>query len=221
MLYSVNDSSAEVTEQENPTVSMDGQGIMYVKLPGFLGTDGAQQYADTVVAYVKENQEQINGVIIDLQDNTGGNLGPMLAALSPFLPDGQLLAFRIMGKDHPVTLSNGSVIGGGYNITVDPVKVLNIPIAIVQNERTASSGEAVLLAFRGLDYVQTFGEASAGYCSCNTVFYLYDGAMMQLTIGSDVARTGEVFCEEPIMPDMESEIPIESARQWISDPSSR
>lgn len=209
------ETDAASAEQEIPTVTMDEQGIMYVKLPGFLGTDGAQQYADTVVGYVKENPERIKGVIVDLRDNTGGNLGPMVAALSPFLPDGELLSFRIMGSDRPVVLSEGTVTGGGSNLTVEAVKVSEVPVAILQNEWTASSGEAALLAFRGLDYAKTFGEPTAGYCSCNMTYSLYDGAIMQLTVGSNVARTGQEFCEDPIVPDVESETPQESAKEWI------
>lgn len=73
-LFSAGDQKVEATEQEMPTVSVDEQGILYVKLPGFVGVEGAQQYADTVVTYVKKNQDRIKGVIVDLQGNTGGNL---------------------------------------------------------------------------------------------------------------------------------------------------
>ena len=140
----------------------------------------------------------------------------MLGAMSPFLPDGQLLSFRIRDYEQAVKLSEGTVTGGGSNMKVTPVKVTSIPIAILQNEWTASSAEAVLLAFRGLENVQTFGKPSAGYCSCNTVFYLYNGAMLQLTVGSNVARTGEEFCENPIAPDIDTETPMKYARDWIA-----
>ncbi|MBQ8822234.1 MAG: hypothetical protein IJZ82_06290 [Lachnospiraceae bacterium] len=215
VLLTVNAQDALIAEQENPTVSLDADGILYVKLPAFAGTEGAREYADKVVDFVEENEEEIKGVIIDLQDNTGGNLGPMLAAVSPFLPEGQLLSFRIKEKDQPVALSDGSVTGGGSNMLVDEVEIDKVPVAILQNEWTASSGEAVLLAFRGLDYAKTFGSSTAGYCSCNTVHYLYDGAMMQLTVGSNVARTGEEFCEVPILPEVETETPLEAAKKWI------
>ncbi len=214
-LLTGNDGGELVSGQDNPRVNIDADGILYVKLPGFVGTNGAQKYADTVIDFVEENEDEIRGVIIDLQDNTGGNLGPMLAAVSPFLPEGELLSFRIKDKMQPVKLSDGSVTGGGSNMTVDEEQIVNVPVAILQNEWTASSGEATLLAFRGLKYAKTFGKASAGYCSCNTVYYLYDGTTMQLTIGSNVARTGEEFCEDPIAPDVETETPLEVAEKWI------
>lgn len=45
----------------------------------------------------------------------------------------------------------------------------NLPIAILTDEWTASSGEAVLLAFRGMENVRTFGAANAGYAGVNMV----------------------------------------------------
>jgi C-terminal processing protease CtpA/Prc len=74
-------------------------------------------------------------------------------------------------------------------------------VAILTNEWTASSGEALLICFRGLEKVRVFGSPTAGYASANTPFPLPDGSKLVLTIGCDVARTGEEFCDDPIAPD--------------------
>lgn len=37
-----------------------------------------------------------------------------------------------------------------------------------------------------------------------------------LTTGCDVARTGEVFCDDPIEPDVLTEKPLEDALEWIT-----
>ena len=39
--------------------------------------------------------------------------------------------------------------------------------------------------------------------------------MLILNIGEDVARTDEVFCDDPIAPDVVSETPLEDAIKWI------
>lgn len=62
-----------------------------------------------------------------------------------------------------------------------------------------------------------FGTPTAGYVSGNTPIKLYDGASLVLTIGTDIARTGEVFCEDPVAPDFETETPLEDAIKWIYD----
>ena len=64
--------------------------------------------------------------------------------------------------------------------------------------------------------VRSFGSPTAGYASTNTIFRLYDGTQIVLTVGADVAlRTGEVFCEEPIPPDVLTDSPEQEAAAWI------
>ncbi|WP_316328050.1 S41 family peptidase [Corynebacterium kefirresidentii] len=71
----------------------------------------------------------------------------------------------------------------------------------------ASSAEATLLTFRGLDNVRTFGEPTAGYASANVVLDYPDGRSLMLTAAKDKACTGEEFAEDPIAPDTpESEL---------------
>ena len=36
-----------------------------------------------------------------------------------------------------------------------------------------------------------------------------------ITTASDMARTGEVFCDDPIEPDVTTESPLEDAAVWI------
>lgn len=80
---------------------------------------------------------------------------------------------------------------------------------------TGSSGEATLLTFRGLDNVRTFGAPTAGYASANKPFDMPDGSELILTTGCDVARTGEVFCDDPIAPDVPTHTPMEDALAWL------
>ena len=54
---------------------------------------------------------------------------------------------------------------------------------------------------------------------CSVTIFLYicnsKRTMLILNIGEDVARTGEVFCDDPIAPDVVSETPLEDAIKWI------
>lgn len=206
----------EAPEPLMPTCMLDEAGIMHITVPATnLGV--ASSYYQNTVAFMEQNKDNIKAAIVDLRDNTGGDMGPMVAAVAPLLPDGTLLSFHTPAWDYttPVTLTEGKVEGGGSAAQVGTLKLTDIPIAILQNERTASSGEAVLLAFRGLPRTQSFGAPTAGYCSANSMRQLYDGATILLTTGTDVARTGEEFCEDPIAPDVASENPLEDARTWL------
>ena len=94
---------------------------------------------------------------------------------------------------------------------------INCPVALLTDDWTGSSGEAVLICFRGLTNTRTFGSPTAGYCSCNQPFALYGGSQLVLTIGEDIARTGEAFCDDPIAPDVLTETPFEDALEWLKD----
>ena len=95
-------------------------------------------------------------------------------------------------------------------------KPIDCPVALLTDEWTGSSGEAVLICFRGLANARTFGMHTAGYCSCNQIYALPGGSQLVLTIGEDIARTGEAFCDDPIEPDVTTEMPFEEALEWIN-----
>ena len=199
-----------------PTVELKENGVIYIILPQFSGTtDEGSEYAAKVYDVLREHQGDARAVIVDIRGNHGGDMGPMVAAVSPLLPDGELMHFDIQGTERAVTLENGTVNGGGSTVTVEDPFKLNVPVAVLQDGETGSSAEALLICFMGLDNVKRFGGPSAGYCSCNTTRKMYDGATILLTIGRDVARTGDVFCENPIGPEVAPDTPFETALEWL------
>ncbi|WP_175957298.1 S41 family peptidase [Schaalia sp. Marseille-Q2122] len=202
---------------EAPTTSLNG-GIATITLPGFLGTtEQGQAYADTAAQGLY--QAGVCGVILDLRSNNGGDMGPMLAAVSPLLPDGTSTSFVIDSSQHPVRIDGGSVNGGGTPTSLTSyIGKLNVPVAILQSPTTASSGEQTLLAFRGIERVRTFGGETAGYASVNTVIPIYDKISMALTIGTTLDRNGIPYGEVPIpaeQPTALNEAP-EAALTWLN-----
>ena len=213
-------TDAENTEQSYesvlPTVYMDGN-IAVIKLPDFLGSaEAGQKYAKIAEEFIHENRNGIKGVVLDLRDNTGGDMGPMATAVSALLPDGELVYYHYRSYDVPVTLKDGAVSNAGTGgSALYPAEKLNVPIAILTNGMTASSGEALTLCFRGLENARTFGAPTAGYTSVNMLYNLYDGAQMYLTAAFDKARTGEVFEETAITPDVLTDTPLKDALDWL------
>ena len=69
--------------------------------------------------------------------------------------------------------------------------------------------------FRGLEKARTFGAPTAGYASANSPFPMPDGSQLVLTISCDMARTGEIFCDDPIEPDVPTDHPLEEALTWL------
>ena len=192
---------------------LDG-GIAYAKLPAHSGvkvSDAA--YIHTVLDFLQEHLDAA-GVVLDLRDNRGGNMYPMISAVSPLLPDGTLLSFKTRKQTSPIPLDYVLTSSG-----LDPAGIRKFPeetpVAILINEWTGSSGEATLLCFRGLEKARTFGAPTAGYASANMTFPMADGYTLLITFGYDVARTGEVFCDDPIAPDVTTEAPLEAALAWL------
>ena len=199
------------SEWPAPEVTLQEGGIPVISLPPFSGNhDEGVKYALAVLSAIPE---EIPGVVIDLRGNTGGNMYPMIAAVHRFLPaDDETLRFRTRSRTQWIPLSYAVQMAG-----VQQQSRIECPVAILTDSLTASSGEATLICFRGLDYVRVFGGPTAGYASANQPFPLPGGDHLVLTTGCDVARTGEVFCDDPIEPDALTDTPLEDALEWISN----
>ena len=216
MTKSESQDTTESYDEVLPTVSLDGD-IAIIKLPDFLGTaEAGQKYAKVAEDFIHENRDKIKGVVLDLRGNTGGDMGPMATAVSSLLPDSELVYYHYRSYDVPVTLKNGVVSNAGTGgKSLYPEEKLNVPVAILTDDMTASSGEALTLCFRGLENTRTFGAPTAGYTSVNMLYNMYDGAQMYLTVAFDKARTGEIFKETPIEPDVATDSPLEAALEWL------
>ena len=197
-----------------PEVKILEGNILYINLPNHSGVKVSDSlYLHTVFDFLQEHLDG-KGVIIDLRDNPGGNMYPMIAAVSPLLPDGVILKFKSLKRTTPIDLEYVQQSNG---LAPDKVQKFpkDTPVAILTGDHTASSGEATLLCFRGLDNVRTFGGPTAGYASANISHILADGYLFAITSSCDEARTGEVFCDDPIAPDVETDTPLEDAASWI------
>ena len=200
-------------EEVSPNVTMREDGICMIQLPAFAGDDeNCLRYAKTVLDSIPDT---VKGVCIDLRGNHGGNMYPMIAAIHRFLPDDVFLKFKMRRRFQSVMPINKEFVAKVVGIDIEPR--INCPVAILTDDATASSGEAVLLSFRGLDNVRVFGSPTAGYASANESIIFYNGSILALTVSCDIARTGEVFSEDPIVPDINTESPEEDAMSWLKD----
>jgi carboxyl-terminal processing protease len=74
------------------------------------------------------------------------------------------------------------------------------PVAVLTSRLTGSSGEGVVMAFRGRPDSRSFGEPTAGVPTGNAAYPLSDRAELHLTEGIGVDRTGATY-QAPIQPD--------------------
>lgn len=206
----------ERTRGAIPTVASTG-GVVTVTLPATDVTWDNAAYVDAVAPpLVRALEGGACAAVIDLRGNNGGDLGPMLAGVSPLLPEGEVLWFSAPLYDTPVTITGNSVHGGGTPMAAAVDAKFQVPVAVLVDEQTASSGEATMLSFRGLDNSRSFGTPTAGYASANISFEMPDGARVLLTTANDKARTGEVFGDNPVTPDLVTASPERAADEWIT-----
>jgi Peptidase family S41 len=78
-----------------PTGRQIARRIGALELPAIVGsTEQVQGYAASAQHMIRELDELgIDGWIVDLRRNTGGNMWPMLAGAGPILGEGELGAF--------------------------------------------------------------------------------------------------------------------------------
>lgn len=164
----------------------------YIKVDGFSGSrEEGVQLATSIQQRIMQ-QYQHNGVmhwIVNLSDNGGGNMWPMICGLGPLLGEGTHGHFiNPDGSDIPWGYQNGaSWIGESKTNLVEvsnPFSLAATPskIAVVIDAPTASSGEATAIAFKGLDNVKFFGQPSCGLSTANQTFTLTDGSRFFLTV---------------------------------------
>jgi carboxyl-terminal processing protease len=173
------------------------RGRPYIKIPAYSGTGAARSAAfaeDIRKRIATLDPEGTRAWIVDLRENGGGNTWPMLNGLVPLLGEGRIGAFQSDRNTAPWVVRNGvatteSSADGGAGIP--PAKTRRV--AVLTGSMTASSGETVVVAFRGTPNTRSFGGSTAGLSTANRPFGLADGASILLTVSRFVDRSGVVY----------------------------
>jgi C-terminal processing protease CtpA/Prc len=180
--------------------------IGYLELPAIVGSaEQVQAYAASAQRAIRELDERgVDGWVVDLRRNTGGNMWPMLAGAGPILEDGELGAFAFADNRMPWVYRDGQALLGAHVLAQveQPYKLKRSlpPVAVLLSRLTASSGELTALAFAGRPGARSFGEPTKGVPTANDSTELPDGAMLCLTVAIGADRTGRTY-DGPIVPD--------------------
>jgi carboxyl-terminal processing protease len=185
-----------------------GENVAYVNVPGFAGGTPLQQveFAETLKNAIQANDgPHVCGWVVDLRQNTGGNLWPMLAGLGPLLAEGDVAASVYPeGRRVAVWYRDGQAGFGDYTqLRVrSPYRVVDagLPVAVLLGPATASSAEVLAVAFRSRAATRSFGAPTRGLSAGNRTFALTDGASLVLTVAATSDLAGRVYAG-PIVPD--------------------
>jgi hypothetical protein len=185
---------------------LDG-GVAYLSVPAFAGGTPAHQleFAESLKSIIQAHDAAaVCGWVVDLRQNSGGNLWPMVAGLGPLLGDGDLAASVYPdGRRVGIWYRDGRAGFGDYVQLRVPVPYrlhTEGPVAVLTGPATASSAEVLAVAFRGRPETRSFGAPTRGVSAGNRTFALPDGASLLLTVAATTDRDGRVF-SGPVPPD--------------------
>jgi hypothetical protein len=225
---------------EGHVITVQGRNFGYVVLPrcSAKDNDGLLLYAADVRRILTDIAAQNpKGWIVDLRGNTGGNMWPMLTGIGPILGDGPAGSF--VAADGNVTWfyqdgKTGTRNPGGVetvSLTLDEEPALRTPspapVAVLVDSSTASSAEAITIAFHGRPDTRFFGTHTAGKSTAVQPFKLDDGAELYLTTAIDADRSGKsypdgftpdqvVSVSGSSMPQESNDVVIQAAQAWLA-----
>lgn len=199
--------------------------IGYILVPSFMSwsLEAMSDYASSLQEMIVElDKNGLNKWILDLRGNSGGCLMPMMMGLSPFFDQSEILeAFGLSNCEDGFLYDEKSLKIKETDmfcaLKSDPYHLQNPrpQIALLIDRHTGSSGEAVVIAFLGLQNVKTFGQKTAGCTSGNVNYTLPDGAEIILAYNYMTDLKGRVY-KAGITPEEEiSGDALDAAKNWL------
>lgn len=175
---------------EVPTVEYEmlENNVGYIQITEFAEPTEAQ-FMEAVNALQAQGMQ---AMIVDLRDNPGGYLSAVTEILDDILPEG-------------ITVYTEDKYGKRQNYTSDDEHRIEIPMAVLINENSASAAEIFAGAIKDYDYGTLIGTKSFGKGIVQTVKQLKDGSAIKLTTAKYYTPNGNYIHEVGIEPDVELE----------------
>ena len=175
---------------EVPTVEYEmlENNVGYIQITEF-AEPTETQFTEAVNALQAQGMQ---AMIVDLRDNPGGYLSAVTEILDDILPEG-------------ITVYTEDKYGKRQNYTSDDEHRIEIPMAVLINENSASAAEIFAGAIKDYNYGTLIGTKSFGKGIVQTVKQLKDGSAIKLTTAKYYTPNGNYIHEVGIEPDVELE----------------
>jgi len=182
-----------VTRKKIKVVNIDSEimegNIGYIKITMF-DSEISKDFQEHLDNMLKKN---IKGLIIDLRDNPGGDYDQVCAMADRLLPEG-LIVYTEDKK------------GNRQEKKSDPTE-LNIPIAVLVNESSASASEVLSGALKDHNKATLVGTKTFGKGLVQAVVALDDGSGLKVTIARYFTPSGVCIQDVGIEPHIKVELP--------------
>ena len=136
--------------------------------------------------------QEMNGLVIDIRDNPGGNLDTVVEMLRQILPEGVI----VTTKDRD---------GTAEEYTCDGAHEFTKPLAVLVNGSSASASEVFAAAVKDYGIGTIVGETTFGKGVVQDVIGLRDGSSVKITTAEYFPPSGESINKKGVKPDVEIE----------------
>ena len=186
--------TVEVTNVELPAVfsEMLDKETGYIQITQFTGV-APQQYKE---AFADLKEQGMEKMIVDLRDNPGGLLTSVCDILREILPKGRI----VYTEDK---------YGNREEETCDGEKELDMPLAVLVNESSASASEIFAGAVQDYGIGKIVGTTTYGKGVVQELRPLNDGSAVKLTISDYYTPNGNSINKVGIKPDIEVKLAAE------------
>lgn len=162
--------------------------IGYIRLVEFR-TNSLQDFNQALSTLSKQGMQ---GLIIDLRNNPGGLLDTAVKITGRFIPPNKMIAYtKSRNKEQDLEF-----LSDAKNIP------LNLPLAILINEGSASGSEIMAGALQDYKRAIIIGAKSFGKGSVQTVIPLGDGSALRLTTSHYFTPSGKIINNQGVQPDI-------------------
>lgn len=163
--------------------------IGYIQITEF-DTVTQQQFVKALNALKKQGMKK---VVFDVRDNPGGSYDVVCSILDTLLPKGTLVSTKDKYGNEEKQTSDSSY--------------LNMPMAVIQNENSASASEIFAGAIQDFKAGKIVGTQSFGKGIVQQIMPLEDGSAIKLTIEKYYTPSGKNIHGKGITPDVKVETP--------------
>lgn len=175
--------------------------VEYQMLEGQVGFIQVSEFTESTheqfLAAIKELQGQgMKSMIVDLRNNPGGILQTVCAMLDEILPEG-LVVYTEDKYGHRSDYKSDA-------------SCLELPLAVLINENSASASEIFAGAIKDYEYGTLIGTTTFGKGIVQTIVPLEDGSAVKVTMAKYFTPKGNYIHDVGIQPDIELEYEYQS-----------
>ncbi len=185
---------------QSVTSRMLENDIAYIRITGFK-ENTSYQYN---VELKKCLEDGAKAIIFDLRNNGGGLVSACSDCLDPLLPEGDIAIAEF--KD-----GSSEVICKSDDLELD------LPMAVLVNENSASAAELFAAALRDFDKAVLVGKNTFGKGIMQNTYNLDNGGGIRLTVAKYRTVKSECYHGVGLAPDYEADIPEKYAQTSIED----